>query len=59
MLKLQAFIITIIVIGGLLVMVFALAKEASLEDERRERDYQEYLKRRHDLKWYRFFCRGA
>ena len=50
MLKLQAFIITIIVIGGLLVMVFALAKVASLEDERRERDYQEYLKRRHDLK---------
>lgn len=50
MLRLQALIITIIVIGGLLVMVFALAKTASLEDERRERDYQEYLKRHHDLK---------
>ena len=50
MLRVTVAIITLIIIVVLIMGTVLLAKAASLEDERRERDYQEYLKRRHDLK---------
>lgn len=49
MLRVTIAIITLIIIVVLIMVTIFLAKAASL-DERRERDYQEYLKRRHDLK---------
>ena len=50
MLRVTIAIITLIIIVVLIMVTIFLAKAASLEDERRERDYQEYLKRHHDLK---------